>query len=126
MKRLIWMLSICLIMPSTALAFISWGRIGPTLEYENFEPLVSGDGYSFTLVNTGKRAVSDTCVLIYGLDISDQRIYEHELYIEFLEAGGRYSTVLPGSEQQFWDVSFEVLQPCRQYIPSPYPRRFSY
>ena len=96
------------LVPRSVMCFMSWGDIDENLAYEDFELLPDDSGYSFTLINKSTEAMVDSYIVVYGLGIMNQVVYRYGFRIRFLEGEGTYSTVLPPSTEEIWQIRFEV------------------
>ena len=98
------------LVPCDVNSFMRWGKIDKDLAYKNFEILPDASGYTFTLVNKAEKALVNTYIVIYGMDIQDRTVYRYDLYVKFVEGGGTYSTILPPSDEELWDLKFEIYK----------------
>lgn len=97
-----------LFLPCRASAFVSFGNVDSTVDYENFDR--EGDGYTITFVNTSANHKAEFYIIVLGFDFRGATIFRHRLYIDFLPGYGKLSFFLPGYNDDILEVGFEVRQ----------------
>jgi hypothetical protein len=116
-------LIICVSAPLETSAFISFGNVDVSIDYEDFQR--EGDGYNVTFVNKSANHREEFYIIVLGLDFRGAAIFRHRLYIEFLPGYGQMSFFLPGYNENIVEVRFEVRK-LREYdvrprYQQPYP-----
>ena len=110
---------ILLLLPCRSEAFISFGNVDSTIDYENFAR--DGDGYIINFVNTSANHKAEFYIIVLGFDFRGATVFRNRIYIDFLPGYGRLAFFMPGYNEDIVEVGFEVRR-LKEYDVWPQPR----
>lgn len=116
MKRLLVSIVFFFLLCSPSLAFVSFGNIDSTLEYQDL--IISPQGSQMTVFNKSSVGRDEFYIIITGTNFRDSTVYRHRMFVDFLPGYGAITLAMPPyrSNDTIFSIRFDLRKPMEMDV----------